>query len=415
MIDAPTRPVPLAELLWLGFYWFASSFHWGALITVLIPAEVLRFVPESQKGAFLGGLFSGGAVMAMVVSPISGALSDRSALPMGRRRPFVLAGALVNCLGLIGMRYAHTYLAYTGSYVVVQAANNFAGGAFNGLIPDKIPLAQRGLASGIMGFMMMIGTISGALISGSLVGQGHADAVYWIVAGVLAAGAGITAYGVRESPMPPPSSLSRGEFLRSFWIDPRRNRDFAWMFGTRALVMLGFYTLISFLQFFLKDTFHLTPPQAAQTTAKLSAVTIAAGAGVTLLAGWLSDRTGRKGIVSTAGIFLALTGAGLLFRPTLSSLLWIAVLFGIGYGAFTSVDWALAVDVLPSNGSPAKDLGIWAIANTGPQVLAPLAAGPVLDAFNRYSTNLGYSVVFAAAIVYVILGSILVWNIKGAR
>jgi len=415
MIVAPARPVPLAELVRLGLYWFATSFHWGALLTVLIPAEILRFVPESQKGAYLGGLFAAGAVLAMVASPISGALSDRSTLHMGRRRPFVLAGALVNCLGLVGMRYAPTYLAYSGSYMIVQAANNFAGGAFNGLIPDKVPQAQRGMASGIMGFMMLLGTISGALLSGTLVGRGHPVAVYWIVAGVLAAGAGIMAYGVTEKPLAAAPRVSWSAFVRSFWIDPRRYPDFGWMFATRALVMLGFYTLISFLQFFLKDTLHLTPPQAAQTTGTLSAVTIASGAGMSLLAGSISDRVGRKGIISLAGIFLALTGAGLLFRPPLSALLWIAVLFGLGYGAFTSVDWALAIDVLPDDGTPAKDLGIWAIANTLPQIVAPLTAGPVLDALNQHSPNLGYTVIFGAAIVYVILGSILVWNIKGAR
>jgi len=253
------------------------------------------------------------------------------------------------------------------------------------------------------------------LLSGTLVGRGHPVAVYWIVVGVLAAGAGIMAFGVRETPLPAAPQVSWSRFVRSFWIDPRRYPDFGWMFATRALVMMGFYTLIAFLQFFLKDTLHLTPPQAAQTTGTLSAVTIAAGAGVALLAGWISDRIGRRGIISLSGIFLALTGAGLLFRPPLSALLWIAVLFGLGYGAFTSVDWALAIDVLPADGSPAKDLGIWAIANTLPQVLAPLAAGPVLDAFNRQSANLGYTVIFGAAIVYVVLGSILVWNIKGAR
>src|SRR2546425_7941895 len=144
-VDVPTRRVPLAELVWLGLYWFAMSFHWGALLTVVIPAEVLRFVPESQKGFYLGLLFAVGAAMAMVISPISGALSDRSTLPMGRRRPFVIAGVLLNCLGLLAMRYAPTYQAYVGAVLVVQTATNFAGGAFNGLIPDKIPPSQRGL------------------------------------------------------------------------------------------------------------------------------------------------------------------------------------------------------------------------------------------------------------------------------
>jgi len=411
----PVRPVPLAELVYLGVFWFAISFNWGALLTVVVPSEVLRFVPETQKGLYLGLLFAGGAVMAMVVSPVVGALSDRSTLPMGRRRPFVVAGVLLAVPGLLGMRYAPSYAAFAAALLWVQLTVNVAASAFNGLIPDKIPPAQRGVMSGVMGVMMMGGTIAAALLSGRLVGLGMTGAVYWVIAGVLLACAAVVVWKIRETPLRDSPPFVLPAFVRAFWIDPRRYPDFAWLFATRGLVMLGFYTIITFLQFFIGDTLHLSRPAAAQATGTLSAVVIAAGALVALVAGPASDRVGRKGIVSTAGMFLAFTGAGLLFQPPFPVLLWIGVLFGIGYGAFTSVDWALAIDVLPSGQSAAKDLGIWAIANTLPQVLAPVIAGPLLDVFNRMGPNLGYTVVFSLAIVEVALGSAFVWKIKGTR
>ena len=422
------RGVDLSEMVWLGVYWFATSFHWGALLTIVIPAEVLRFVPESQKGLALAVVVAGGAVMAMVWSPLAGALSDRSTLAMGRRRPFVIAGVLVNCLGLIGLRYAPTFAWYVGAVLVVQAANNFAGGAFNGLVPDRIPPGQRGATSGVMGFLQMLGTVSALLVAGSLVGGGRTAAVYWVVAGVLAAGAAVTVLGIREEPLRRAPPFDLAAFVRSFWIDPRRYPDFAWVFVTRGLVMLGFYTLLSFFQYFVRDTLfardaaHLSAIQAADATRRaaeatghLGAVTIAAAALVALVAGWASDRVGRKAIVSVAGFFLALTGAALLVRPTYAALLGIGALFGVGYGAYASVDWALAIDVLPSSLSAAKDLGIWAIANTLPQVLAPSIGGPLLDAFNRRAPALGYTVIFSLSIVYVALGSLFVWKIRGAR
>ncbi len=415
MSDQPTRPLALSELVWLGVFWFAVSFNWGALLTVVVPAEVLRFVPESQKGLYLGLLFAGGAVMAMVVSPVVGALSDRSTLPMGRRRPFVVAGVLLAVPGLLGMRYAPTYATFAAALLWVQLAVNIAASAFNGLIPDKIPPAQRGAMSGVMGVMMMGGTIAAALLSGRLVGLGMTGAVYWVIAGVLLAATALVVWKVPETPLRERPPFVLPAFVRAFWIDPRRYPDFAWLFVTRGLVMLGFYTIMTFLQFFIRDTLHLTIPAAAQATGTLSAVVIAAGALVAVVAGSASDRLGRKGIVSTAGMFLAFTCVGLLFQPPFPVLLWIGVLFGIGYGAYTSVDWALAIDVLPSRDSAAKDLGIWAISNTLPQVLAPAMAGPLLDIFNRMRPNLGYTVVFSLAIVDVTLGSAFVWKIKGTR
>ncbi len=411
----PGRPLPLAQLIWLGVFWFAISFTWGALLTVVVPSEVLRFVPEAQKGLYLGLLFAGGAVVATVVSPVAGALSDRSTLPMGRRRPFVMAGVLLAVPGLLGLRYAPTYAAFAAALLWVQLTVNVAGSAFNGLIPDKIPQAQRGVMSGVMGGMTMGGTIAAALLSGRLVGAGMTAAVYWIVAGVLIAATAIIVCKIRETPLRHAPYLALPAFLRSFWVDPRRYPDFAWLFATRGLVMLGFYTIITFLQFFLRDTLHLSRLGAAQATGTISAVVIAAGALVALGAGPASDLIGRKGIVSTAGMFLAFTGLGLIFQPPFPTLLWIGVLFGIGFGAYESVDWALAIDVLPSGHTAAKDLGIWGIANTLPQVMAPVIAGPLLDVFNRTGPNLGYSVIFSLAVVEVALGSAFVWKIKGAR
>jgi MFS family permease len=351
----------------------------------------------------------------MVVSPVAGALSDRSTLPMGRRRPYVLAGAVLAVPGLLGMRYAPTYTAFAAALLWVQLTVNVAGSAFNGLIPDKIAPGQRGTMSGVMGVMMMAGTIAAALVSGRLVGQGLTGAVYWIIAGVLLTSVAVIVWKIHETPLRDRPPFALPAFVRSFWIDPRRYPDFAWLFATRGLVMLGFYTIITFLQFFIGDTLHMSRAAAAQATGTLSAVVIAAGALVALAAGPASDLIGRKGIVSTAGMFLAFTGIGLLFRPTFPVLLWIGVLFGIGYGAYTSVDWALAIDVLPSDRSAAKDLGIWAIANTLPQVLAPVVAGPLLDIFNRMTPGLGYTVIFSLAIVDVVLGSAFIWKIKGAR
>jgi MFS family permease len=409
------HPLPLIQLIWLGVFWLALSFNWAALLTVVVPSEVLRFVPETQKGFYLGLLFACGAVVAMVVSPLAGALSDRSTLPMGRRRPFVVAGALCAVPGLLAMGSAHSYMTFGAALLWVQFTLNAAGSAFNGLVPDKIPPAQRGAMSGVMGGMMMGGTIAAALLSGRLVGAGLTWAVYWIAAAVLVAAAAIIAVKIQETPLPQAPPFALPVFLRSFWVDPRRYPDFAWLFATRGLVMLGFYTIITFLQFFIRDVLHLSRLEAAQATGTISAVVIAAGAVVALVAGPVSDLIGRRGIVSTAGMFLAFTGLGLLFQPSFHTLLWLGVLFGIGYGAYASVDWALALDVLPSGGSAAKDLGIWGVANTLPQVLAPVIAGPLLDAFNRTGPNRGYSVIFVLAIIEVALGSILIWKIKGAR
>jgi MFS family permease len=96
------------------------------------------------------------------------------------------------------------------------------------------------------------------------------------------------------------------------------------------------------------------------------------------------------------------------------------IVFGLGYGAYQSVDWALASDVLPSMDDYAKDMGVWHVAMTLPQVIATPIAGFLLDNFQRVGRvqaipNLGYTVIFLLSVVYFILGTVFVRQIKKIR
>jgi MFS family permease len=88
--------------------------------------------------------------------------------------------------------------------------------------------------------------------------------------------------------------------------------------------------------------------------------------------GIISDRSGRrKLLVTVAGLVMAVPGVMLAFWPTWPVTIASAVILGLGFGVYLSVDQALVTQVLPSATGRAKDLGIINIANSGPQVLAP--------------------------------------------
>jgi MFS family permease len=404
----------LRDLLWLSLYWFGLNFHWGALLGIVIPAEVLRFVPEADKGTALAFIFAAGAAIALVVMPVAGALSDRSGLPVGRRRPFMLAGGVANAAALMLMGVSPTFALFVAAYWLVQFSNNFGGSAYSGLIPDLVPTEQRGAASGWMGLMYMLGTIAGAVVAGLLFERGNRVEVYGLIAAVLLLTLVITVIRVREErPAVRTDHFDLRRFLRGFWIDPRAHPDFAWLFAARLLVLMGFYTVFDFAQFFLKDFMGIE--RFKEATGILTAVVIVGAAPATLAAGWLSDRTGRRAMVSGAGVLMALTMLLFLLAPSYTLLLGLSVVFGLGFGAFTSVDWALAIDVLPSKDAAGKDLGIWGIAATLPQVLAPAIGGPLLDAFNLRQPRLGYIVLMAVGACYLVVGSLLVWRIRGVR
>jgi len=83
-----------------------------------------------------------------------------------------------------------------------------------------------------------------------------------------------------------------------------------------------------------------------------------------------------------------------------------AAIMGLGYGVYLSVDAALVTQVLPSAAGRAKDLGIINIANSGPQVLAPAIAAPLVSRLG------GYPALYLSVAGITVLGSLFVQRIR---
>lgn len=407
--------------------WFAYNMMWGALLGIVIPNQVEAIVGAAHKEDWTGRISGLGALVALVITPIAGALSDRCRNPIGRRRPFLLAGILINCFFLLCMAFqgkGSSVWIYILAFAGVQLGCNWWGGPYAGLIPDVVPPEQVGRASGMQAVMTATGFLSGALMAGAIIRPSFYWPIYLIVAAVLFVMLGITWRGVREKPNTrdePPFNL--GRFLRSLWIDPKEHRDFYWVLITRALVTMGSYSIFSFFQFFLGDIIMRRSP--AQDSSYLLATIMGLGIPSSIIAGMLSDRIGRKPLVYISGGAMALvcaTYAGLSLRsPSSMEVAWIATLvagglFGIGNGAYQAVDWALAVDVLPGGEDAAKDMGIWHVALVLPQVVAPVISGLLLSYFKAQSElRMGYTLVFGVAAVWFILGTVFVRQIRGVR
>jgi MFS family permease len=135
--------------------------------------------------------------------------------------------------------------------------------------------------------------------------------------------------------------------------------------------------------------------------------------------GQISDRLGRRKIfvylAGAAQSFVALVF--IAFYPKSIPLVYaLGVAYGIGYGLYFAVDWALACDTLPDKTKSAKDMGLFHIALTLPQAILPLFGGALIDYLNKHmAANSGYRVVFSSAVVFLFVGTVLVSRIKSIR
>ncbi len=427
-------PMSTVRQVLLSFYWFSINLMWAAILIVTMPSQIKAAVGNSTKGTSLGLVLGAGAFVSLLAAPIFGALSDRIRLPGGRRKPWIVVGTLGTVVTLFGLAnlirpgQPGSLVGWSVAFLLWQFFSNIATAPYSALIPDLVPPEQRGSASGWLGLMTILGTFVGG-VTGFLVGPLGIPNIYLLMGIMLLLGMLVTIFGVDELNAPrslPPFQL--GEFLHGLY-EPFQHADFAWVVLTRLLVTMGIYTVQEFIQYYLGDVIGApfvlagfgtvaTTPEAA-VSFFLPALLLGALI-TTLIAGILSDKYGRKLMVYLSGAFMGLVCLVFVLFHSFTLAVLMGVVFGLGYGAYQSVDWALASDVLPSLDDYAKDMGVWHIAVVLPQVIATPIAGALLDNFQRVGAaenmpNLGYAVIFLVAVVYFILGTVFVKQIKSVR
>ena len=96
----------------------------------------------------------------------------------------------------------------------------------------------------------------------------------------------------------------------------------------------------------------------------------------------------------------------LAFLPTLVWAMVAALVLGLGYGTYLAVDQALVTQVLPRAIDRGRDLGVINIANSAPQVLAPVIAAPIV------TSVAGYTGLYLLTAVITLLSAVLVTRIR---
>lgn len=385
-------------------YVFATVAMWmsfNAPGQVLIGQQLIT-LDEPNKERNLAIVLGVGAVISLVANPLFGMLSDRHRGMRGRRRPFLVGGAIGAGLGLAVLAVAPSVGLLLLGWSMVQGALNCYQAAITAIIPDRVPASQRATISGLTGLSQVIGTVAGVGLTNAMPTTVAKYALLGAVLG-LAVAALYLNYHDRARIEERPAWPTFREFFGSL-----TQRDFALAWLTRGLVTLGYALGTTYLLYYLRDRVGLADPAGGVFTANI--VAAAALLVTVFVGGVLSDRTGRRKvfvIVSTAVIAAGLVT--LASVPTWPGTLLAAGLLGGGFGVYLAVDLALITEVLPRAEDSGRDLGIINIALTLPQTFAPAASA-------LFVTQLGgYPPLFTTAAVVTLISAVLVTRIKGVR
>jgi len=397
---------------WIGAFSTAWLGVWMAQLTpvqYLLPVQVEGFFDAGswQEATLSFGVISGiAALVSALAYPLAGALSDRTTGRFGRRRPWIVIGALLFAGSLFVLSFQDTVAGVTLWWALASAGFCSLTAALTALISDQVPVGQRGLVSGLMSAPQAIGIILGVvLVTELFVG---AIAGYAALAALLLVLVAPFLLLVPDAPLArearPPFTLKA--LVQGFWVGGAP--DFAWTLLSRVLVNIANALGTSLLLYFL--LFGLLRESAEEDLLLLTIVYAAASVVASIVCGRLSDVFGvRKPFVLGSAALQALGGVLLAALPSFEMALVCGALIGIGYGCFLAVDQALATQVLPDAASRGKDLGIMNIASAVPQGIAPMLGALVVAAFG------GFSALFIASAGVAVLGALAVLPIKGVR
>ena len=409
-----TTSIPKASSRFIALYAIGYVGAYVALITPVVTTLAIKIedLDPAGKETSLGVIAAIGAFVAIFANLFTGALSDRTRSRLGRRRPWIIAGALGGVIALAIVGFAPNLAVVTIGWILAQLTLNMVLAALQALLPDQVPLEQRARVSAVLGIAQQVSPVVG--IGLALGVQSLGTPAMFLVTGIVGAALMLLlVWRVRDVPHEELGAFSLGAFVRGFAIEKGKRYDFAWTWFGRFFVILGFAVYTTYQPYFITD--RLGVPEEGRILQQLIALLIFA-ASLTVSAvicGRLSDRTGRrKPFVFTSAAVVAVALAMLAFSSSLPAFYIAAIVMGVGIGAYFAVDLALITDVLPDKDhKAAKDMGIFNIANSLPQSVAP-AIAPLFLALGGGGN---YTALFVAGAVLSVIGAVLIAPIRAVR
>jgi MFS family permease len=355
----PTGRMPARQLFAISIYWLGINAIWGALNIQALPPLAEMFLGALYGPAGFGLMVAAGVVLAIATQPTVGMISDYTKSRWGKRKPYIAIGTALDVVFLIGIALANDFIILVALVALLNFSSNFAQGPFQGYVPDLVPAKQVGLASGLMGLMIILGNVTGVGLVAASVAFGEETGIMLnhpyglaivgigIIEAVTALATLLTVDEGRSKPAPREAKSWR-EIGRSAWgRDVLEEKSYLWMLATRAfLIAAPAVTLVS-APFFMRRTFEMGDADATLWVFITGAVMVVVSALSVMPAALLSNKVGRKPIIFATAAAGAAGAAIVALAPALPVAILGAALLGLGAGSFLAVDWALMTDIIP--------------------------------------------------------------------
>ena len=405
----PTAALPTTALLRISAFWLGLT-SIDAVVTAAVQSRVKfeHIVVPGTEGTSLAVIAIAQFAFGVAVQPTVGSISDYTTTRWGRRKPFILGGALFDALFLMGIATANSLLAITAFVMLLSFSTNVARGPFQGYVPDLVPDRQVGLASAMVGLMQVLGNVLGFGLAAVANTEGN---VGLAVVAVAAVELGTMLSVVLRVPTGPPARPRNGRSwlaiaAETWGTDILRERSYVWLLASRLFVLMGGAATVNFVYLYLSDAHGLGQAASGEAMLQMLATLVVASILAIVPASRLSDRVGRKPVIYVCTALGAL-GVGLIATaPSILVATIGAAFFGASQGTFLAVDWALMTDIIPRAAS-GRYMGLSNVVTQSSTTIAVAIGGPLIDAGNRaLGLGVGDRLEVALGVLYFTIGAL---------
>lgn len=404
MEDNVLKRFSTAKFLSFALGFFGLQFAWQMRIILSGPVtENLGASPFLFGLIWLAGPFTG-----MVVQPVIGALSDKTTSPFGRRRPYLLGGALLSALALWALPNSELITNFISSTLhikfpalaalcfaavmiwILDACVNIAQGPYRALIPDVVPQEQHSIANSYISLAIGLGSVFAAgtapFLKWAFNYQMSINAQFVMAALAFSLGMAWTCIMIKERRYQPKENEEKEKFdlvksLKEFFALSPEVGKICWM---QFFTWIGnMCMMIYFTQYAIHTVYGVPDLSNVSEVVKASYDSaVLAGTNfssicfaifnlvcfvVAIPIGVLSVKFGNKKVHIISMLSMALAFLGMAFIKDVKVVAVLMALSGIGWASICALPFAMLSQYIKP-GTEGSVMGIFNIFIAGPQV-----------------------------------------------
>jgi Na+/melibiose symporter-like transporter len=360
----------------------------GAVPIGVIMALNMGPVPSTIRAtltsnvALVTGLIIGAYwVLSILLSPVVGAISDRTKTKIGRRLPYLRIFVPMSAAGIFGMAiFAGTSNSmfslslFVASYLVVAFSYGVWAGPYWALMPDITDESERGETSGYMQGLNILGVVLAMMVSAALWLKSPSLTLYIFAAIALVTGL-VTAFGIKEKENWPVEEKAK---LTDIIKDLFAAKELAKFFCVSMLWWFAMGAIQSFFVLYAAKNLNAAEDSSNLIMGLFTIILVVFAVPV----GILADKIGKRKIL-LAGILIA--GLGMIPGFFITNIAYAYVTMGMtaaGLGAIVVLNYTITADLIPK-GKEGKFMGLANFFMAVPNAIASFGMGALITALGE--------------------------------